>query len=96
MLQADYEQLPAFPIPAHVLDKTETIDLLGWIIELYRFDDGCIGLWWAPCGPLHRVMMPLIEGRAVWNRMSFHWYIEADLADEILRGIERLQAEHQR
>lgn len=96
MLQADYEKLPAFPVPAHVSDNAERFQLLGSCAHLYRFNDGSIGLWWASSERRDKVLMPLVEGRAVWNRMGKHWHMAADAADEVVRDLERLGAERLR
>ncbi|MBB3952992.1 hypothetical protein [Aureimonas jatrophae] len=93
MLQADYERLPAFPIPVHVSMGAERLKLRGGTVRLYRFDDGSIGLWWPSIDRCHEALMQIIQDRAVWNRMGKHWYIEAGDANAVLRNFEPLAAE---
>lgn len=96
MLQADYERLPAFPIPAHVSMGAERLRLRGGTVRLYRFDDGSIGLWWPSSERCHEALMQIIKDRAVWNRMGKHWHIERDAADAVLRDLKPLAAERPR
>ena len=79
-LQADYEKLPAFPIPAHVSDSAEHLPLLGSCALLDRFDDGSTGLWWPTSKRRDEALMPLVEGRVVWNRMGKHWLAVVSIA----------------
>ncbi|WP_019998527.1 hypothetical protein [Aureimonas ureilytica] len=90
MLQADYEKLPNFVIPAHVSDASELVETSVGPVRVYHFDDGNIGLWWHFHGRLHDRMMPIIEGRSEWNTGAKAWHIPAENAAGIIGDIRAL------
>lgn len=90
MLQADYEKLPNFPIPSHVCDARESVETAFGPVTVYRFDEGHIGLWWRAHGQLQERLMPVVEGRGLWNTEAQAWHIPAENASGILSQIRSL------
>lgn len=91
-MQADYEKLPNFIIPAHVSDGSERVETSVGPVTVYHFDEGNIGLCWHFHSRLHEHMMPIIEGRvdAGWNTGAKVWHITAEDAPGVLMDIRTL------
>ncbi|WP_279483561.1 hypothetical protein [Aureimonas sp. SK2] len=90
MLQAEYEKLPCYEIPAAVDAASEWIETGLGQVAVYRFDEGHINVWWRDHGPLHERMMKLTEGRAEWNRGGHAWHVAAVDADAIVEGVRAI------